>query len=152
MERLSAKDIIEKLKLEPLIPEGGWFSQIWYKKGEVSAIYYLLREGEFSEFHVLPGPEQYFFLMGDPVEHYRGRSGSFTRTVLGQDLTAGQELSLRVEGDEIQGSRLVPGGKWALLSTVMSPAFEMGEYRQCSGEELQRAFPNQEDLIRTLTN
>ncbi|MDC7224582.1 MAG: cupin domain-containing protein [Spirochaetales bacterium] len=150
---LSAREVIDRLELEPLLPEGGWFSRIWYKPGEISAIYYLLEEGDFSEFHLLPHREHYFFLMGDPVELYTGRPGSdqLEKTLLGPDLRKGQLPSFPIEGGVIQGSRLAPGGAWALLSTVMNPPFEMEDYQSCSAEELLRTFPGQGKLIYSLT-
>ncbi len=151
--RPSAEEIIARLGLEPLIPEGGWFRRLYYKKGEVSLIYYLLSGRDFSEFHVLPYPEQYLFLMGDPVELFTGdpSEGLWQRTVLGGDVMKGEELSFLVEGNRIQGSRLVPGGSWALLSTMMNPPFEPEIYRTCGAQELMENFPRSGDLINSLT-
>ena len=148
-----ARDIIEKFNLEPLEPEGGWFSRFWYKRGEISSIYYLISEGEFSEFHCLPYQELYYFLLGDPVELYTAvpGSGRILKTVLGQELEKGHDLTRLVEPDVIQGSRLAEGGRWALLSTVMHPPFEPEIYRTCPPDELNRAFPGNEDLIKSLT-
>ncbi len=154
MEKLcSAEEIIEKLSLEPLVPEGGWFARFWYRPGEISSIYYLLRKEDFSEFHILPSQEQYYFLMGDPVELYTAEAGSgvFTKTRLGQDLAGGEVLTRLVEADEIQGSRLAEGGRWALLSTVMAPPFEPEIYRTCSRDELLKDFPDYKDLVKSLT-
>jgi uncharacterized protein len=151
---LVAQDVIDKLSLKPLLPEGGWFNQIWFKKDGVSAIYYLLQEGDFSEFHTLPYPEQYFFLMGDPVELFMEEKdkGCLKKVVLGQDLIGGETPSLRIEAHMIQGSRLKEGGKWALMSTVMSPPFEEEIYRTCPPKELFKAFPDQQELIKSLIN
>jgi uncharacterized protein len=152
--RLSADadTVIEKLGLEPLLPEGGWFRRIYYKKDEVSLIYYLLRGEDFSEFHVLPYPEHYLFLMGDPVELYTGlpREGILERTVLGTDILAGEVPSFHVDGGKVQGSRLVTGGEWALLSTMMNPPFEPDIYRPLPAAELMKDFPGQGELIKSL--
>ncbi len=150
--RAGADEVVERLGLEPLLPEGGWFRRIYYKKGEVSLIYYLLRGDDFSEFHVLPYPEHYLFLMGDPVELFTGAPGKgiLERTVLGTDILAGEVPSFHVEAEKIQGSRLVAGGEWALLSTMMNPPFEPEIYRSLSEEVLLKGFPGQGELIKSL--
>ena len=59
--------IILSLALEPH-PEGGYYRQTWADDAS-TAIYFLLREGEFSSWHRLLGrTEVWHFYAGDPLE------------------------------------------------------------------------------------
>ena len=61
----SADEVIAELGMVELPVEGGWFAQSW-RSAEVSAIYYLLREGEFSGVHKLDHVEVYAHHRGAP--------------------------------------------------------------------------------------
>jgi predicted cupin superfamily sugar epimerase len=50
-----------------------------------------------------------------------------------------------------QGSRLVPGGRFALLGTTMAPGFDETDYVGGEREELLPRYPEQVELIRALT-
>lgn len=167
---LSAEQLIQHLGLKPLPVEGGYFRETYrseetirkealparyrFEKAFGTAIYYLLTSApdSFSALHGLPSEEIYHFYLGDPVEmlllHPDGRS---ERVVLGPDVLAGQRVQLVVPRGVWQGSRLVSGGRWALLGTTMAPGFDSGDYVGGEREELLRRYPEQSELIRQLT-
>lgn len=124
---VTARELIEHLKLEPLPVEGGYFRQT-YRSDEAiardalperypservfgTAIYYLLSNEPdcFSALHRLPTEEIYHFYLGDPVEllllHEDGRS---ERVLLGPEIFGGQQVQCVVPRGVWQGSRLIP--------------------------------------------
>ncbi len=88
--------------------------------------------------HVLTQSDETFhFYLGDPVEMLQlfpdGRAAVFT---LGQDLAAGQHVQLVVPAGVWQGTRLVEGGKVALLGCTVTPGFDFADYRSGGYAEL----------------
>ena len=165
-----AEEIIRHLKLEPLPVEGGWFRQTLCSPEKIPAdalptrysgekpfgtvIYFLLTDEPdcFSALHRLPTDETYHFYFGDPVEllllHPGGRSEP---VVLGHDLLGGQHVQVTVPHGVWQGSRLLPGGKFALMGTTMAPGFTPGDFTGGDREELIKQFPKEAGRIRALT-
>lgn len=133
--------------------EGGYFSETYRSKNS-TAIYYLLTNQTdcFSEMHQLGGDEIYHFYLGDPVEMlhlYPDGAGKWV--VLGADLKGGMHPQVIVPAGVWQGSRLVQGGKFALMGTTMAPGFEYGDYKSGSRKELINLYPGFEELITALT-
>ena len=177
---VTAKQLIEHLKLEPLPVEGGYFRQT-YRSDETlarsalparypservfgTAIYYLLSDEPdcFSALHRLPTEEIYHFYLGDPVEllllHPDGPS---ERVVLGPEIFGGQRVQFAVPRGVWQGSRLIPrlrqgsggqaGGRWALLGTTMAPGYDPSDFEGGERDALVQRYPQEADLIRGLT-
>jgi uncharacterized protein len=167
---MTREDVIEQLRLTPLPGEGGYFRQTWCARERVpagalgarypretlvgTAIYYLVTDEPdgFSALHRLPTDEVYHFYLGDPVEqlllHADGRS---EHVVLGQDLAAGQRVQHVAPRDTWQGTRLVPGGHWALLGTTMAPGFDPGDFEIGRRVLLEQLYPGRAERIRSLT-
>jgi predicted cupin superfamily sugar epimerase len=159
MDVSTLKDL---LHLEPLPGEGGWFCETYRSietlpggaKPLSTAIYYLLTDEQdsFSALHRLPGDEIYHFYQGDPLEMlllYPDGSGEVV--TLGQDLMAGHLPQLVVPAGVWQGSRVKAGGKYSLVGTTMTPGFIPSDYEGGEREILCRQYPNQVDLINSLT-
>jgi predicted cupin superfamily sugar epimerase len=170
MPALTAARIIELLGLEPLPHEGGLFRQT-YRAAEnipaqalpprygaprrfATAIYYLLTDDpdSFSALHRLKTDEIYHFYLGGPAEMLLLHpGGGAARIVLGPDLAAGQQVQFVVPAGVWQGSRLRPGGRYALLGTTMAPGYEQEDFELGDRESLLSEYPNQAELIRSLT-
>jgi len=156
-----AEALARTLGLTPLPGEGGYYRRTWTSEAVLpggrpagSAILFLETSapGGFSAFHELDAEEVYHFYAGDPVELYAlAPDGELRLTVLGPDPLAGQSPQAVVPAGFIQGSRLAPGGAWALLGTTMAPAYEEAGFRLHSREGLLAAFPAFRDLILSLT-
>jgi uncharacterized protein len=71
--------------------------------------------------------------------------------VLGQDVLQGQLLQTVVPQGVWQGSRLVEGGKFALLGCTVSPGFEYADYASGQREELVRGWQEWAEMIGRLT-
>ena len=166
---MTADEVKKILGLQPHLREGGFYVRT-YESGEMlqptafadgryhsprhtgTAIYYLLEPGTFSEMHSLRSDELFHFYLGDPVEmlqlHADG-TGSIAR--IGNRLELGERPQVTVPRGTIQGSRLVPGGAWALLGCTVSPGFEFADYQSPTRQELCAKWPEFSQLIRELT-
>ena len=169
--QITPEMLIEKLGLQPLVFEGGQFVRSYtapdyFPAGELgsaypaeprsycSAIYFLLTDDpdSFSTMHLLPTDEIYHFYLGDPVEMLLIReNGEGERILLGQDLLNDQKVQFVAPANVWQGSHLLPGGRFALLGTTMSPAFENSDFIEGDRESLTKLCPQQKDLIKALT-
>lgn len=151
--------LIDKLQLQPLEGEGGYFRRSYESEEEArsgkklsSAIYYLLTAGTFSSLHKLPADEIYHFYLGDPVELLLLSPDGKSRLItLGQDIASGMEVQFAVPKGWYQGSRLKKGGTYALLGTTMCPGYTDDDYTPADAGELSRQFPQWSELIRALT-
>ena len=167
---MNPKAVIEHLGLVPLPGEGGLYRQTYLAGDTVqraclpgrygsdkpfsTAIYYLLtaEPDSFSAMHRLPTDEVYHFYLGDPIEMLMlfpdGRS---ERVVLGQDILGGQKVQHVVPRDVWQGSRLAPGGQFALMGTTMAPGYTEPDYEDGQADKLSAQYPEQAELIGQLT-
>lgn len=160
---MTADQIKQILALEPHPVEGGFYRRTYASPSAIhlphgsrpasSAIYYLLEPGTFSEMHVLNSDELFHFYLGDPVEMLQllpgGRDSAVI--VLGADLAAGQHVQLTVPAGVWQGSRLIEGGRFALLGCTVTPGFDFADYRAGLRDELAAQWPQQAERIRSLT-
>jgi predicted cupin superfamily sugar epimerase len=167
---MTRDEVIRRLDLVPLPGEGGYYRQTWQAAERVpvparggrsaqdraagTAIYYLVTDDAdgFSAMHRLPTDEVYHFYLGDPVEQLLLHGDGRVEVVqLGADLAAGHRVQHVAPRDTWQGTRLVPGGRWALLGTTMAPGFEAGDYEAGDREALIGAYPQAASRIRALT-
>jgi uncharacterized protein len=156
------------LNLVPLSFEGGYYAET-YRSEDIlpseclpgrysgprtvaTAIYYLLEPGTFSELHRVGSDEIFHFYLGDPVEMVQlWPDGSFRQVTIGNDLERGMRPQVVVPRGVWQGSRLLPGGRLALLGCTVSPGFEYADYESGSRDALAAQYPQARDLICALT-
>ncbi len=62
--------------------------------------------------------------------------GNGAVVVIGNDLLRGERPQVVVERGVWQGSRLVEGGRWALIGCTVSPGFEFEDYDAGARAEL----------------
>ncbi len=159
---MTAEDLIAELRLEPLPDEGGYFRETYRSatsipgatKAHGTAIYFLITPDQFSALHRLPTDEVWHFYLGDPVEQIRlTDSGHLERVLLGQDIFANpkQEMQSVVPAGVWQGTRLAPGGTFALLGTTMAPGFDFDDLEMADGATLARQFPKLKNAISPYT-
>jgi uncharacterized protein len=77
--------------------------------------------------------------------------GMGAMVVIGNDLLRGERPQVIVERGVWQGSRLVEGGRWALLGCTVSPGFEFEDYEAGVREDLCEAWPEFVTEITVLT-
>jgi predicted cupin superfamily sugar epimerase len=167
---MTAEEVKKLLGLAPHPREGGWFVQTYAANESIppelfadgrytghrrssTAIYYLLEPDTFSEMHRLRSDEVFHFYAGDAVEMLQLLPRGNGRTVMiGNDLIHGQRPQVLVERDVWQGSRLAPGGSWALLGCTVAPGFEYEDYDSASRSELTAQWPEFAEMIAALTH
>lgn len=160
---LTVQKIIKILKLKPLPQEGGLYRETYRsalkvvcgpgaKRSLGTSIYYLITPDRFSAMHLVCSDEIFHFYLGDPVEMlllYPG--GRSRKVILGPDIEKGQHPQFLVPKNVWQGSRLVKGGRFALLGTTVFPGFDFADYRQGSRKELLKLYPRCKQAITALT-
>lgn len=166
---MNAQTIIDVLGLEPLPAEGGMFAETYRSTIDMptsllgsaytgpmrqlsTAIYFMLTPDMVSLLHRVPGDEIYHFYIGDPVEQLRLHPDGTSEIVrLGHDILAGERPQVVIEGGVWQGSRVCPGGKFALMGATMAPGFSFGDFGLGDRVELQSRYPDHSSLIEELT-
>jgi hypothetical protein len=167
---ITADQVIRHFGLIPLRGEGGMFRQSyvaseWIPRPALpprygndkplsTAIYYLLTgdPDTFSALHRLPTDEVYHFYAGDPVDLLLLHPGGQGEQVcLGADFLDGAQVQLVVPRGTWQGSRLVPGGSWALLGATMAPGYTDADYEGGNRAELLARYPAFSAEILSLT-
>jgi len=165
---MTAEEVKKILGLVPHPREGGYYIRT-YESGELlpptafadgrypgprhtaTAIYYLLEPTTFSEMHRLKSDEIFHFYTGDPVEMLQLHVGGGSILRIGNRLDLGEKPQVVVPRGVWQGSRLLPGGAWALLGCSVSPGFDFEDYESAKREELIAGWPEFSPLLRELT-
>lgn len=165
---ISPDEIKSRLNLKPLPYEGGYFTETYRSSRQVpqealpepykgsrplaTAIYYLLTPDTFSALHRLPTDEVYHFYLGDPVEILSlFPDGSSNTSILGADILHHMQLQMVIPGGVWQGGGLMPGGRFALLGTTMSPGFDPADFELGRRDDLMASYPHLRDRILALT-
>ena len=152
------KQIINRLDLSPH-PEGGYFSETYKSDQQVSlskgeqrsagtAIYFLLSEGELSNWHRVRWDELWHFYAGDQlVLEVIDKDGMLNKLKLGNDLK-----------DDVEFQQLVPQhcwqraystGPYSLVGCTVSPGFEFEDFEMIEPEQLAEKYPDMRDDILT---
>lgn len=168
---LDPQQLIRALNLQPLPGEGGMYCVSYVSADRVplealperyareekpfcSAIFYLLTgdPDSFSALHRLPTDEIWHFYLGDPVEMtLLLEDGTSRQVVLGQDVLSGQKLQFAAPHSAWQGTRVLPGGRFALLGTSMAPGYTSSDFEIGDRAELLAEYPHAQEHILALT-
>lgn len=156
-----AEQWINQLGLLPH-PEGGHFREV-YRSGsvvspenprgmpgrpEVTSIFFLLKEGEFSAFHRLRGVELWHLLDGGPMLLHRiAPDGTYARTVLGLRMEEGEVPFCAVEPRTWFAALPRAPAPFSLVGCTVIPGFEFGDFELARREDLAQAFPQHRALI-----
>jgi predicted cupin superfamily sugar epimerase len=122
---VTADQIIEKLNLAPH-PEGGHYRQTWVAENEGRAtgtcIYFLLKEGERSDWHRVDATEIWLYHSGAPLVLGMAQtsSGPAQDHILTPDLTLGAP---QIIVPEHHWQRAHSTGAYTLVSCTVSPGF-----------------------------
>jgi predicted cupin superfamily sugar epimerase len=102
--------------------------------------------------HKLASDEVFHFYLGDAVEMLQlWPDGTGKRVVLGRDIAKGELLQTVVPQGVWQGTRLIAGGKVALLGCTVSPGFDYADYASGKREQLVRGWPKWAEMLEKLT-
>jgi uncharacterized protein len=158
---------ITKLDLSPH-PEGGYFRQTYRAdliidrealspefpgpRSSSTAIYFLLKDENFSAFHRIRSDELWHFYAGDSLEiHVINPEGSYSRILLGNDPDAGESFQAVVKAGCWFASRVQDPNSFALVGCTVAPGFDFEDFELASRSDLSRRFPQHKSLIEKLT-
>lgn len=171
MPEPDVQQIIRALNLQPLTMEGGLYRESYRSPETIpggalperyareskpfgTAIFYLLTDhpDSFSAMHRLPTDETFHFYLGDPLElTLLYPNGESSQILLGQDILHGQQVQFTVPHGVWQGSRVAPGGRFALLGTTMAPGFTPTDFEAGDRAVLLERYPAEQERILALT-
>lgn len=124
---IDAETLIATLELQPH-PEGGHYRETFRDapagggRGAMTAIYYLLRAGEVSQWHRVDATEIWHWYAGAPLVLTISENGhDATAHHLGNDLEAGQRPQIVIPADAWQTAESL--GHWTLVGCTVSPGF-----------------------------
>jgi hypothetical protein len=127
-----ADAIIRRLELQPH-PEGGHYRETFRHvpaeggRGAMTAIYFLLREGEASRWHRVDAAEIWHWYAGAALDlSIATGDGPATTQMLGPDLAAGALPQIVVPPGAWQAAR--SRGAWTLVGCTVGPAFEFAGF------------------------
>lgn len=162
----TAEYFIEKLDMIAH-PEGGFYKETFVSEETItdgdldvnfngtrdlwSSIYFLLRDGEVSNFHRLKSDEMWYYHSGSPLTIYMiSPEGELTEKQLGLDIEKGEMPQVLVPKNYIFGSAMNEGG-YALVGCMVSPGFQFEDFELFSREELIEKYPSHSEIITKLT-
>ena len=164
----TAEAWIERLGLEPH-PEGGWYRETYRSRASIgpcclggdfqggrraasTAIYYLLKAGEFSVLHRIRSDEVWHHYHGAGVlVHVIDRRGEYTTLRLGLDLDDGEQPQVVVPAASWFGATLRDPVGFALVGCTVAPGFDFREFEVGGRDDLLRKYPRHQRLIERLT-
>ncbi|QUJ77790.1 cupin domain-containing protein [Sulfitobacter albidus] len=127
---LTADEIIARLDLAPH-PEGGHYRQTWIAENAGrptgTCIYFLLKEGERSDWHAVDATEIWHFHTGAPLrlELAGSTAGPASVHTLSGDLRVGAPQIIVPEG---HWQRASSTGAFTLVSCTVSPGFQFSGF------------------------
>lgn len=159
---------IDKLKLTSHI-EGGAFKETYRSKIVVAqkhlqggfkgdrnastAIYFLLKKGQFSALHKIASDELWHFYDGDPLCIYEITiEGELKKHLLGRDLEKGQSFTCVIKAGSWFGSRCEVENGFSLVGCTVAPGFDFEDFTLANRTELLKEFPQYSVLIKELTH
>lgn len=156
---------IEKLQLESHV-EGGAFKEIYRSplilknlpnnfKGDrnaYTAIYFLLKSGDFSAFHRIASDEGWHFYAGTSLTVYEiEENGNLITHKLGSDFDNGESFQTTIKAGSWFGSRCEDENGYALVGCTVAPGFDFEDFELATYESLSTQYPQHKALIKELT-
>ena len=158
-KELNTADIlIEKLNLIPHA-EGGYFRRYYQsnqyitkeddtKRRAGSAIYYLLKKGQFSAWHSISSDEIWHYYKGGLLEIYEiKKDGSLICHKLGDSIIYNDaSYSAVIESGSIFAAGLIDG-EYILTGCSLHPEFSYDDFILYKKEEMLLKYPNHASII-----
>lgn len=158
---------IEKLGLTSHV-EGGAFKEVYRSemiipkdvlnhdfhgdRNASTAIYFLLKHGQFSAFHKIASDEMWHFYDGDTLCIYEITiDGSLIKHLLGKDLEKGESFTCVIKAGSWFGSRCEIKNGFSLVGCTVAPGFDFEDFVLAKREELSVEYSEHVELIEGLT-
>ncbi len=163
MKSLTADQVIGTLGLIAH-PEGGFYRETFRAAASVgapfagvqraasTAIYFLLRAGDFSAFHSVRSDEVWHHYLGATLElHTIDAGGTHERIELGPNLLNGEQPQWVVPANSLQAARIIGDG-FGLFGCTVAPGFDFADFSMPPRTELNARFPGLSLLIESFTH
>lgn len=159
---LTADAIIAHLQLQPH-PEGGAYREIHRSAATVhhpahgsprnalTAIYFLLRAGDFSAWHRVESDEVWNVYTGALELLLLSPGGALSIHMLGADLLAGQRPQHIVPAGWYQAARPAPGVPHVLCGCAVAPGFDFADFHMPTRGEMLAILRAHPELAAALT-
>ncbi len=148
-------------------PEGGFYKETFISRESISdrelnvkfegsrilwtSIYFLLRDGEVSNFHRLKSDEMWYYHSGSPLTIYMiSPEGELTTQQLGINIAHSEKPQVLVPKGYIFGSAMNNEG-YALVGCNVSPGFEFKDFELFERNFLLEKYPKYKNTILKLT-
>jgi predicted cupin superfamily sugar epimerase len=148
-------------------PEGGFYKengaseenifveretlQIQETRSLWTSIYFLLRDGEVSNFHRLKSDEMWYYHAGSSLTIYMiTQDGNLIKEELGLNVEKGEKPQILVPRGYIFGSAMNKDG-YALVGCMVSPGFDFKDFELFERNYLLEKYPQYEQEILKLT-
>jgi uncharacterized protein len=157
---------IKKLDLTPH-PEGGYYKETFASNDVISTstleryrgkprkaytlIYYLLKSGQVSKFHLLQSDEIWNFYFGSTLTiHVIKEDGMYIEKKLGQDIERSESFQHAVEHGAWFGASVDGENSFALVGCFVSPGFDFEDFEIGNMDYLLQSFPEHHNIIEKL--
>lgn len=147
--------------------EGGFFKECFVSKENIqtggltteseaskklwTSIYFLLNDGEVSNFHRLKSDEMWYYHSGSSLTIYMiSPDGELIIEELGLDIENGEKPQILVPKGYIFGSAMNKSG-YSLVGCMVSPGFEFKDFELFNRDYLLEKYPRYEEIIIKLT-
>lgn len=143
-------------------PEGGFYKESFVSKEEITenldnkrslwtSIYFLLRDGEVSNFHRLKSDEMWYYHDGEALTIYMiNPNGELITKQLGLNIENGEIPQVLVPKNYIFGSAMNNKG-FSLVGCMVSPGFDFDDFELFKRKDLLKLYPKYANIIEKLT-
>lgn len=158
---MKAEYWVRKLSLQEH-PEGGYFRQTFKSDRQFAlpgydgprsagtAIYYLLKSGQFSAFHRVKSDEIWHFYAGSALAlHVIDSRGGLKKVLLGR--RQGQVFQAAVRAGSWFAASVARSNSYSLVGCTVAPGFEYQDWELGDREALLREYPRHKKIIGKYT-
>ena len=134
-----------------MIPEGAISEDHNESRKLWTSIYFLLRDGEVSNFHRLKSDEMWYYHSGSALTIYMiNKEGELITEELGLNTDKGEKPQVLVPKGYIFGSAMNKEG-YALVGCMVSPGFDFKDFELFDRTYLLESYPKYKQEILKLT-
>ena len=160
-----AKFYIDNLNLQPH-PEGGYYKETYRSKEIIpssalkdfdgernysTAIYYLLKQGDFSAFHKIKSDECWHYYAGNTLLiHVLNNDTNYNCIKLGPAIENDEVLQFVVPANTWFGAECAADSSFTLTCCTVAPGFDFADFEIADRESLLKMFPAKATLIKRL--
>jgi predicted cupin superfamily sugar epimerase len=158
---------IQHLNLLPH-PEGGFFREMYrsnigieqqalpygYKGARrlCTSIYFLLRSQDISKLHRLKSDEIWYYHFGSSLKIIMiDNEGQKHTKLLGPNSEKSEQFQVEIPAGTIFGAVVTDENSYCLVSCIVAPGFDFGDFELFDREDLLQAYPKHSDFIIKFT-